>query len=212
MINKAKYVPPKIFHYVFSKTIWESNVDKILLSFDDGPNIETTPLILEKLKENSIRALFFCVGENVKKYPDLVRQIVGEGHIIGNHTYSHSNINLFAKNVDESIGKCSEAIEKITRELPKFFRPPHGQIGLRTEHFMKQNNLKNIMWSLLTYDYKNDINIVKFAVDKYLSKNSIVVLHDSLKSKQIIEESIELIVNKAKRNGYEIGEPLECLK
>ena len=207
-----KYIPPKIIRKLFSETIWESCVDKILLTFDDGPTPEATPIILKKLDEYSIKAIFFCVGANVEKHPKLVKQIVGAGHIIGNHTMHHRNINLFNNSANKSIAQCSRQIMKVVGSEPLFFRPPHGRLGLRTKHLMKQNNLKNVMWSLLTYDYKNDINIVKFAVDKYLRKNSIVVLHDSIKSKLIIEEAIDLVVTKTKQNGYEFGEPSECLK
>ncbi len=212
MIQKIKYVPPKIMCKVFPKTIWESAVDKILLTFDDGPTPEATPIILKKLEEHSLKAIFFCVGANVKKNPELTKQILNAGHTIGNHTMYHRNINLFNYNANLSIALCSQEIFESVGNKPIYFRPPHGRIGLRTEKLMKQNNLKNVMWSLLTYDYKNDINIVKFAVDNFLRKNSIVVLHDSIKSKPIIENSIDLIVNKAKQNGYEFGEPSECLK
>lgn len=206
-----KYVPPKLLQNLFSKTIWESQIDKILLTFDDGPNPETTPIILNILSKYSIKAIFFCIGENIDRYPELAKQIINEGHLIGNHTHSHKNINLFNTRVNVAITKCSEIIEDIVGSKPLYFRPPHGRIGLRTEKLTKNNGLKNVMWSLLTYDYKNDINIVKFAVDNYLRKNSIIVLHDSNKSKQIISESIELIIEKIKTNGYEIGEPSECL-
>jgi len=211
MIKKIKYVPPNIFQKLFPKTIWKSQIDKILYTFDDGPNPETTPIILNKLNEHSIKAIFFCVGENIIRYPDLAKQIVDEGHLIGNHTQSHKNINFFSLNANIAIAKCSEIIEDNVGIVPNYFRAPHGRIGLRTERLMKKNGLKNVMWSLLTYDYKNDINIVKFAVDNYLRENSIIVFHDSNKSKQIIGESIDLIVEKVKTNGYEIGEPAECL-
>lgn len=211
-MKKVRYVPPKLFQKLFPKTIWESRVDKILFTFDDGPNPATTPIILDKLNEHSIKAIFFCVGENIERYPELVKQIVNEGHLIGNHTQTHKNINFFQKEANSNIAKCSEIIKGSVGIEPSYFRPPHGRIGFRTEKLMKQNGLKNVMWSLLTYDYKNDINIVKFAVDKYLRENSIVVLHDSNKSKQIIGESIDLIMQKIKANGYETGEPAECLK
>jgi hypothetical protein len=68
------------------------------------------------------------------------------------------------------------------------------------------------MWSLLTYDYKNDINLVKLVASKYMRRNSIIVLHDSLKSKDIIVDSINFIAEQAEKNGFEIGEPAECLK
>ncbi len=212
MIKKIKYVPPKLFEKIFSKTIWKSQVSKVLFTFDDGPNPATTQIILDKLNEHSIKAIFFCVGENIARYPALAKRIIDEGHLIGNHTQSHKNINFFNRGANESIVKCSQIIEEFVGVNPNYFRPPHGRIGIRTEKLMKQNNLKNVMWSLLTYDYKNDIKIVRFAVDKYLRKDSIIVLHDSNKSKLIIEESINLIVEKIKSNGYEIGEPTECLK
>jgi len=72
--------------------------------------------------------------------------------------------------------------------------------------------MKNVMWSLLTYDYKNDLSIVKYSVKKYLRKNSIIVLHDSLKSKDIICDSIKFIAEEAAQKGFEFGEPEECLK
>jgi len=211
-MKKMLFVPPKIIHKIFPNTIWESKKDKILFSFDDGPNLETTRIILDKLNEHSIKAIFFCVGENVERYPDLVKKIINEGHLIGNHTHTHKNINFFNRNVNENITQCSQAVERVAKIEPKYFRPPHGSVGLRTEKLVNQNGLKNVMWSLLTYDYKNDIKIVKFAVDKYLKENSILVLHDSNKSKHIITETIDFIVDKIKTKGYEIGEPSECLK
>ncbi len=211
-MKKMFSVPPKIFQKIFPETIWESRVNKILLTFDDGPNPETTPIILKKLEEHSIKAIFFSVGDNAKKYPELAKQIITEGHIIGNHTMYHQNINFLNRNVQKNIQKCSEVITEVVGEIPSYFRPPHGRVGLRTEKILKKHGLKNIMWSLLTYDYKNDINIVKFGVKKYLKENSIIVLHDSIKSKEIIADAIDFIVNSANAKEYEIGEPNECLK
>ena len=76
---------------------------------------------------------------------------------------------------------------------------------------MKMYNLKNVMWSLLTFDYKNDLSIVKFAVKKYLKNNSLIVLHDSLKSNNIILDSISLIAEEARNRNYEFGVAEECL-
>lgn len=212
IVTKVKFIPPKIFNRIFPKTIWNSKVDKILFTFDDGPNPKTTPKILAKLKQHSIKAIFFCVGNNVEKFPDLAKLIVSEGHMIGNHTISHKDINFFNRNASKSIKLCSEIIKSTIGVVPKYFRPPHGRLGFMTEKLVAKNNLKNVMWSLLTYDYKNDFNIVTFAVDNYLNKNSIIVLHDSFKSENIIEKSIDYILESAGKNEYEIGEPSECLK
>jgi peptidoglycan/xylan/chitin deacetylase (PgdA/CDA1 family) len=76
---------------------------------------------------------------------------------------------------------------------------------------MKKHQLKNIMWSLLTYDYKNELSIVKFAVEKYLKPNSIIVLHDNNKSKNIISDSISFIVDEVRKRNYQFGEAEECL-
>ena len=93
----------------------------------------------------------------------------------------------------------------------KYFRPSHGRFQLSTSSLLKKHQLKNIMWSLLTYDYKNDLSIVKFAVEKYLKPNSIIVLHDSNKSKNIISDSICFIADEVRNRDYQFGEADECL-
>jgi len=210
---KAFYTPPKILQKMFPNFMWESKVNKILLTFDDGPNLDTTEKILERLRKYNIKALFFCVGENIKKHHDLIEKIIAEGHMVGNHSYSHKNITFMSKSkIDEQIKLCSSMIQEYCRSSPQYFRPPHGRFDLRTNSFMKKHQLTNVMWSLLTYDYKNDLNIVKFAVQNYITKNSIIVLHDSNKSKDIICSSIDSIVEEVDKRGFEFGETSECLR
>lgn len=210
---KIKYTTPKIIQNLFKDFIWKSQCNKILLSFDDGPNPNTTEVILQKLNEHKCKAIFFCVGENIGKYSDLTTKIIEAGHIIGNHSQSHKDIVGINKIIIENeIKQCSESINKIVGNSPKYFRPPHGKFNLRTKKQISKYDMKNVMWTLLTYDYKNDLNIVKFAVQKYLSSDSIIVLHDSNKSKNIIAQAIDFIFKEAKRKGFEIGEPQECLK
>lgn len=209
---KLSYNPPKILKRSFDDFIWQSKTDKVLLTFDDGPNSETTDIILNKLKVYNVKALFFCVGENIIKYPESLKRIVNEGHLVGNHTFSHKDvIGLNTDHTNYQIGECSKIILEATGNSPKYFRPPHGRFDLKTNRILKNHDLTNVMWSLLTYDYKNDLNIVKFAVQKYLTNNSIILLHDSNKSKKIIESSIDFIIGEAKRNGFKFGTPSECL-
>ena len=210
---KYQYTPPKILQKIFPEFIWNSSVEKILLTFDDGPTPETTDLILEELEKYNINALFFCVGENIAKYPQLVKNMISKGHTIGNHTYSHQDIFLnFNSIIDAQINLCNDAFSNITQQNLKYFRPPHGKFDFRTNRILKEHKLKNVMWSLLTYDYKNDLNIVKFSIKNYLTKNSIIVLHDNLKSKNIIQSSIKFIAETAFSKSYEFGAPTECLK
>lgn len=209
---KYLYNPPIILKKIFSDFSWNTNNGKVLLTFDDGPNPDTTEIILKKLSEEKIKALFFCVGENVQKYPELIHQIKNEGHSFGNHTFNHKILNKIS---DEEKDYQISSVNKIFNDQfdinLKYFRPSHGRFQLSTSLLMKKHNLKNIMWSLLTYDYKNDISIVKFAVEKYLKPNSIIVLHDSNKSKNISSDSISFIADEVEKRNYQFGEAEECL-
>ncbi len=209
---KYLYNPPQLLKNLFYDFYWDTKNNKVLLTFDDAPNPGTTEIILKKLSDEKIKALFFCVGDNVSKYPELVSQIKAEGHSFGNHTFNHKKLNKISDDEKEfqisSVNKLFE--EKYSIKL-KYFRPPHGIFQLSTKKVLNDFNLKNVMWSLLTYDYKNDFSIVKFAVEKYLKQNSIIVLHDSNKSKDIIIDSISLIVDEVRKNNFQFGDAEQCL-
>lgn len=210
---KYLYDPPFIIKKLISNYQWNSKVDKVLITFDDGPNPKTTESTLNLLNQYSIKALFFCVGENIEKYQSLTNAIIEEGHEIGNHTYNHNNlVKLNRSELFNTINKVQILAEENFDYKIKYFRPPHGKFKYGLQSTLKNFNLTNVMWSLLTYDYKNDINIVKFALDKYLKKDSIIVLHDSLKSKEIIHDAIQKIIENCTNKNYQIGSPQECLK
>ncbi len=209
---KYLYNPPILLKKIFNDFNWNTINQNILLTFDDGPNPGTTEVILKKLNDEKIKALFFCVGNNVQKYPELVNQIKAEGHSFGNHTFDHKILNQISieEKVQQIFSVNNLFQEKFNIKL-KYFRPPHGKFQLSTDRLLKKFELKNVMWSLLTYDYKNDLSIVKFAVEKYLKQNSIIVLHDSNKSKEIISDSISFIADEVRKNNYQFGEANECL-
>ncbi len=215
MFNSIKYYynPPVIVKRMFSNFQWNSVTDNILLTFDDGPNPNTTALILNELEKLSIKSIFFCVGENLERYPEIAKDILKSGHEIGNHTFSHQRITkLNQSELSKSIEKVQSIAQKKLEYQIKYFRPPHGRFNLKSNKTLSQFNLINVMWSLLTYDYKNELNIVKFALNKNLNKNSIIVLHDSDKSKDIVVDSIKAIVEEVEKKNYQIGKPSECLK
>ena len=210
---RYKYNPPYLIKKFFAEYQWETVNNEILLTFDDGPTSEITNIILNNLEGYKIKALFFCVGGNIKKYPSLTEKILAAGHTIGNHTFHHKILSkLNNTEVEAEIDSFNEHLQKEYNYSVRYFRPPHGRFTLSLSKKMNKKNLSNVMWSLLTYDYKNDLNLVKFAVENHLKSNSIVVLHDSLKSKNIIEGSINFIVDKAHELHLEIGEPSGCLK
>jgi peptidoglycan/xylan/chitin deacetylase (PgdA/CDA1 family) len=184
-----------------------------LITFDDGPNPETTPLILKALDKQKIKALFFCVGSNVEEFPELAKEILDRGHEIGNHTFSHKVITRIGKQeLNDEIDLFNTVMIKKFNYRIKYFRPPYGRFNLQVNKILYEKKMETIMWSLLTYDYKNNLNLVGSSIVKYLKRNSIIVLHDSIKSKGIILDSIDIITREVDRHNYETGEPAECLK
>ncbi len=210
---KYNYDPPVVIKNIFRNWKWNTSNKKVLFTFDDGPITENTIKILDELETSKVKTIFFCVGNNIIKNPELVNEILDRGHEIGNHTMNHKLItNLSAQEFSFELDTFNQLMKERFNYSVKYFRPPHGRFDLITSKKLKERNLINVMWSLLTRDYKNDFNLVKFAVDNYLKKNSIIVLHDSLKSKNIILDSIKYTLERVNKNGFEIGEPAECLK
>lgn len=212
MLKKMKYVPPYLIRNLFPTFQWKSRTNKVLLTFDDGPLTDNTNLILKKLEQYNIKALFFCVGDNVFRYPAVVKEILSAGHTIGNHTAHHKKVTDKDFNPGVEIEEFNKAFFNAFGFWMKYFRPPHGKFNLYTGRLLKEYDLTNIMWTLLTYDFLNNLDEVKYAVSNHLRSDSIVVFHDSLKSKDIISDSIDYLVEQAAKKNYSIGTPEECLK
>jgi peptidoglycan/xylan/chitin deacetylase (PgdA/CDA1 family) len=204
--------PPYLVKKIFNKFKWETSNNKILLTFDDGPNPGTTEKILLTLNECNIKALFFCVGTNVDRYNSLINQIIDEGHVVGNHTFNHKLlIKLSGKNALDEISSFNSIMLEKFNYTVRYFRPPFGWFKFNTSKMMKKTGLTCVMWNLVTYDYHADLEKVKFIIDKYLQSNSIIVLHSSSKTESIIVDSIKYIVDKAGEHSFDFGVPEECL-
>ncbi len=199
MIFRAK--TPKVFNWIFPSLIWKMKVHdkKVWLTFDDGPTPESTPFVLDTLKQHNVTATFFCLGESLEKNPDILKRIKEDGHSIGNHSYSHPNGFL----------TCTKAyitdIEKCKKLLPKskLFRPPYGKITPRQISKLK-TQFKIIMWDVLAWDFNKNISIKK-CIDNVVNNvesGSIVVLHDSNKTSDKIKQVLPKILEQLKKNGY----------
>jgi peptidoglycan/xylan/chitin deacetylase (PgdA/CDA1 family) len=210
---KFLYNPPLIIKKLFKHFYWQTSNNKILLTFDDGPNPGTTEKILFTLDKLKITSLHFCVGENIDRYKDLVNNILEEGHAIGNHTYHHKTLtSISARDTLEEINSVNSLMRQDYSYNIKYFRPPYGRINFKTKMIMDETGMKCVMWNLITYDYKNDIKRVKFSIDNYLQNNSIIVLHDNNKSSDFIVDSIKYIADTVAAKGFEFGAPEQCLK
>jgi peptidoglycan/xylan/chitin deacetylase (PgdA/CDA1 family) len=209
---KYLYNPPLIVKKLFNNFYWQTSNNKILLTFDDGPNPGTSEKILYTLNKLKISSLHFCVGENLKRYHELVNNILNEGHVIGNHTYHHKTLtSLNSKEALEEIRSVNSLMNENHGYNIEYFRPPYGRINFKTKMIMNETGMKCVMWNLITYDYKNDIKRVKFSIDNYLQSNSIIILHDNNKSSDFIVDSIKYIADTAAAKGFEFGAVEECL-
>ncbi|GAA0137210.1 hypothetical protein YSY43_40510 [Paenibacillus sp. YSY-4.3] len=130
-------------------------VKQVALTFDDVPDPRFTPKVLDILKKNGVKATFFVVGSRAKKHPELLRRIHREGHIVGNHSYSHP---LFKKkSVQEfksEIERTEKVIERIIGYKPRFIRPPYGEINEDQLKWAKQQGYKIINWNVDSLDWK----------------------------------------------------------
>ncbi|QYK69234.1 MULTISPECIES: polysaccharide deacetylase family protein [Paenibacillus] len=152
----------------------------IALTFDDGPDPEFTPLLLDLLKKYNIKGTFFVLGRKAEKYPDLIQRMHNEGHLVGIHNYVHwSNALMSPKRVREQVNKTANVINRIIGEKAFYYRPPWGIINLFDFFLMKQ--FRMILWSVIVGDWKSSGGKQKIK-QRLLSKlkgGAVIVLHDS---------------------------------
>lgn len=188
---------------VYLKSVCKGAVkDKVVtLTFDDGPDELMTPKVLDVLKRYDIKAVFFLIGEKVDKNPDIVRRIVEEGHIVANHTYSHSgSFPLSGKGkVMQELQKCGESIKNAIGRYPLLFRPPFGVTNPIIGRAVNAQGLKTIGWSIRsldTVDGKTRAEILR-KVEAKLHPGAIILLHDRCaKSDELLESIIESALNR----------------
>ena len=193
--------PSKWLRWLYPQALWRMDVNdhSVYLTFDDGPIPESTPYILKVLKEFDVKATFFVVGDNVRKYPELYQQILNEGHRVGNHTYNHiggarHSIYTYEKNVK----KCDDLIHS------DLFRPPHGWMRPTQYHRFK-HKFRIVMWDLVTRDYSKRLSAYDVVrnVHLYARNGSIITFHDSLKSIDKLHYALPASLRYLKSQGYE---------
>lgn len=193
---------PEILKSVIKNVVWRINPAKkvIYLTFDDGPNSRVTPLVLDILDRFEVKATFFCVGENVSRFPDVFDEVKRRGHTVGNHTFNHLKGFEFA--TDYYVRNVEKANGYIKSDL---FRPPHGQIKPSQIKALK-DDYRIIMWDFITYDYDKRIEPEKIIAEvKKRSRNgSIVVFHDSLKAEKNVLQVLPEALRFWKENGYKV--------
>lgn len=157
------------------------NLSYIALTFDDGPDPDYTPAILDILKEHDVKATFFLLGEHVRLYPQIAQRIVEEGHEIGNHSYSHRNLyRLNPLLIEKEMDKAHSIIEEVTGERVYLFRPPRGLYDTNVEKLAKERGYTLVLWSLSSWDWAEiSARSIEQRVLNHTRGGDVLLFHDS---------------------------------
>ncbi len=181
---------------IFSNYVWDipNSDNKVYLTFDDGPTPEITNWVLDQLKKYDAKATFFCIGNNIVKYPEIYQNLIKERHSIGNHTYNHLNgwktdDKKYIQNTIQLDNLLPRFQDKICNIKSKLFRPPYGKIKPSQSKELRKLGFKIIMWDVLSADFDSTISPEKCLenVLRNIKSGSIIVFHDSQKAFKNLE-------------------------
>ena len=192
--------PAIYLRWLYPRAYWrmDRHEKAVYLTFDDGPIPEATPFILDTLKAFDVKATFFMVGDNVRKYPDIYKRIVAEGHQVGNHTHNH--ISGLRRTFHEYSYNVEHANAYIHSHL---FRPPHGWMRI-IQYYLIMRRYKVVMWDLVTRDYSKWMTAedVFDNVRRYARPGSIITFHDSTKSIEKLKIALPKSIEWLREQGY----------
>lgn len=193
--------------HLFPSLTWSfsSTEKKVYLTFDDGPTPEITNWVLDQLDQFDAKATFFCVGDNISRYPELCHEILQKGHLIANHTQNHLNgwktsTNAYKDNVE----KCQNLISNLSHNQQLLFRPPYGKIAPGQVNQLKKIGYKIIMWDVLSADFDSSTSpeqCLNYVIQNVRS-GSIVVFHDSRKSFRNLQVALPAILEFLRKKNY----------
>ena len=195
---------PWLLKKLYPNFVWDAEYNPrcIYLTFDDGPIPIVTPFVLNILKQYNAKATFFCIGDNVRKHPDIFEQVKKDGHAIGNHTYNH--LKGWETEDRTYLDNFLQADKLLDTKL---FRPPYGRMKKSQLKLLQQAKpgIEAIMWNVLSADF--DVNITPEKCLTNVLKNTkgsdIVLFHDSLKAKERMEYALPRAMEVWSNGGYE---------
>ena len=172
---------------------------EVALTFDDGPSPKYTPLLLDGLKERNVQATFFLLGKNVKENQELVQRMQAEGHLLGNHTYNHVQLNKIPETTArQEILKTNNEIYEATGNYPEYMRPPYGAWKKNMELCVE---MLPVFWDIDTLDWKSqNVDAILKAAGEEPEDGSIILMHDEY---QTSVEAALLLIDRLKEKGYE---------
>lgn len=194
--------PPLLYRMLFPETLWRIHKREhtVYLTFDDGPVPEVTPWVLDTLDRYGVKATFFCVGDNVRRNPDLFEEIKRRGHSVGNHTMNHmQGIKVPSSEYLRNVSTAHELIQS------PLFRPPHGLLRWAQSRVLR-SNYTIIMYDLVTRDYSKKLTPQQVLnnVKRFARNGSIIVFHDSIKAQERMKWALPRAIEWLLEQGYKI--------
>ncbi len=180
---------------------------QVALTFDDGPDAEATPALLDALREHGVEAAFFVVGRNVELTPNVANRILREGHLLENHSYAHSNATNFypAARLAKDLSRAQATIERHTGTTPRFFRPPIGLSNPNTFRVAQALRLRVIGWTIRSLDTRNrDPEKIVQRIERRLRPGAIILLHDGNLPAGRVVATVKLLLARLREHGYEV--------
>ena len=184
---------PKFIQGLFPNYVWRvPNQKKVLyLTFDDGPNENITPWVLDQLDQFNAKATFFCVGKQIDSNPEIYQKVKSSGHCVANHSFTH--LNGWSS---ENITYFHDVRQGATRAKSELFRPPYGHLKVKQAQFL-QRHYQIIMWDVMSGDFDESIDAdqVTSNVINHATGGSIIVFHDTLKAFPRLEKALPAILS-----------------
>lgn len=188
---------------------------QVALTFDDGPDANSTPQLLDLLRAEKVPAAFFCIGKNVKNNPELTARILREGHLVENHSFAHSNFtNFYGRGkLKAELLQAQSAIEKATGKAPKFFRPPVGLSNPNTFRVADELNLQVIGWNIRSLDTViAEPEKIIARIRRGLQPGAIILLHDGNIPAEKLLATVKSLLDTLRGLGYQVVRLDELLK
>ncbi|MFC1540845.1 polysaccharide deacetylase family protein [Candidatus Latescibacterota bacterium] len=208
--HRLEHVPPAVLKKILKGCLWEGEPESgvLALTFDDGPDPEVTPAVLDTLDEADAQGTFFLTGKNVRKHPGIVRMISERGHTIGNHSMSHRKMLMMKKkDVEYEIDETQKVISDAAGIEPVYFRPPYGIFDFTCSRIVKERGLTMVLWTVLSGDYSDDTpETIMKTVHPFIRPGAIQVFHDTADGGNgAICDIIRKIGTIAKKNSIRLG-------
>ena len=192
---------------------------KLALTYDDGPNDPHTLRLMEVLHKHDVRATFFCIGRYAQQKPQIVRDLVKAGHVVGNHTYTHPNLALQSQTqVRIQLTTCQNVLSDVIGAAPKLFRPPYGGRRPSVLRIAREMGLEPVMWSITCYDWKaTSPERIEKHVKRQLRGGDVILLHDGGHAEMGVNRghtvaATDRLVAKYKSEGYDFVTIPEMMK